>query len=657
MNPRTPITAMIRALRIIKVLIRHLISRFALEGFLESSSASACLIISFLTSSLVALEGLLSPLASATFSAAFTIAFSVGTGVATATATGLAVVAGFGVAIFLGAMDSIIIINLIQNLSDLEVVYRSVIWSSPKLFSLMDSRSQEQPESPLLTDRYLLTMCYSWMKSGMIEQKVVYEWFYRKNPFDNNYLLLCGVNQAVDWLKRVKFTRTDIEYVQKDLKLDAKDNFLSWLEKVEFSSLKVYAVKEGSFVFPHLPMMIVEGPLGMVQLCETMLLNKLNYPCLIATNARLLVNAIGEKRDLLEFGLRRAQGPNGGLTGALYACIGGATATSNMLAGEKYGVPTVGTMAHSFVTSFRSLKDLEERKMTDKDNELVSECLNVRQTLCLQDTHEGELAAFISFALDFPESFVALVDSYDSLKSGVPNFCIVAIALERKGGKAKGLRLDSGDLAALSISTRALMEKFGSSTGTQISKCRIVASDDLSIQKIKAMKGNHSIDTFAVGTKLITCYEQAALGMVCKLCHLNGTPRMKFADVPEKSTLPGKKQTWRVLLEADGKTEHADILATFDEVITLEQKIIVYPVGKYDSPRTVTVKKTEPLLIDVEANVQLFKFDYLQSKQNVEKSIEQFSFLKEGQTYPVYVSTLLKDLLFQLRQELKMHDK
>jgi len=519
----------------------------------------------------------------------------------------------------------------------------------------MDAKGFGEPISPLLTDRYLLTMCYSWMHSGKIDSHAVYEFFYRKNPFEHNFLVLCGINEAIDWLNRAKFSAQDIEYVRNDFNLKPEDPFLGWLAKVDFSKLTVNAIPEGSVVFPHCPLIIIEGPLGLVQLTETIILNKLNFPSLIATNARLMKRVIG-KGDLLEFGLRRAQGPDGGLGGAYYACVGGAAATSNVLAGARYGVPTVGTMAHSFVTSFSELEDLDKRELSEQHKKFIKDCKDLRTELGLDETNDGELAAFISFALDFSNGFVALVDTYDSLNSGIPNFCVVAAVLERHGFTPKGFRLDSGDLAGLSLEGRKIMEKYGQATKTKIASCKIIASDDLSLKKIEAMKGKHSIDVFAVGTKLITCYEQAALGMVCKLCSLDSKPRMKFSDVPEKSTLPGKKQVWRLEVEKEGKTERCDLLAPAEQTIEIGTETTIFPFSSIDQPVKVKVISAKGLLEEVAQNPKNFEFDYLRSKQRVEESVNSFESLigDASQKHPLYISNHLRDLLHVLRHELTL---
>jgi nicotinate phosphoribosyltransferase len=509
------------------------------------------------------------------------------------------------------------------------------------------------PTSPLLADRYLLTMCYSWLNSGKIHTPAVYEFFFRKSPFKIEYTQVCGINETIDWLKRAKFSEDEINFVIKDLNLSPEDPFADWLKAVDFSKLKINAVAEGTIMFPYLPLITLEGPLGVIQLTETLILNKLNFASLIATNARLLMSAIHPGR-LFEFGLRRAQGPDGGLTGATYSYIGGASATSNVLAGFKNDVPLIGTMAHSYVTSFSSLKDLETQNRTAEQKKFIQDCLEVKKELNIHGANEGELAAFISFAMDFPGYFVALIDTYHTVDSGAMNFCIVAIALERNGQRARGIRLDSGDLAKLSIDVKAVFRDLGQKSGTKIGEyCTVTASDDLNYTRIKEMKNKHEIDNFAVGTKLITCYEQPALGMVCKLCYLDPYPRLKLSETLEKSTLPGNKSCFRLYFE-DGKS--CDVIGTSDEKIDAGE-VPVFPHQKYEDSALVTLKaeRTERLLNDVSLNPEGYKFNVKAMREQADIEAAKFPQVLSGEklNHHVYVSSKLRNLLFECRDKIK----
>lgn len=507
--------------------------------------------------------------------------------------------------------------------------------------------------SPLLTDRYLLTMCFSWFHAGKIDKTATYEFFFRKNPFKADFTVLCGINETIHWLKNAKFTQEEIDYVVADLGLKQDDPFIDWLSKVDFSKLKIRAIEEGTVVFPYLTLISLEGPLGVAQLTETMILNKLNYPSLIATNARLLMACIHPAK-MFEFGLRRSQGPDGGTTGAVYAYIGGASATSNVLAGMEYGVPIIGTMAHSYVTSFSSMKDLEQSNRPEDQKKFIQECAAVKQELDVHGANESELAAFISFALDFPDNFVALIDTYDTIKSGAVNYCIVAIAMERRGLKPKGVRLDSGDLAQLSIDVKAIARKLGEQSKTSIGEAiKVVASDDLNIEKIKGMKGNHEIDIFAVGTKLITCYEQAALGMVCKLCYLDPIPRLKVSETLEKSTLPGAKSVFRLTLESG---ESCDIITKSDEeLVPGEVRAYLHQNYKDSDLQILKVLQIDSLLNDYEKASDKYVFDIKSMKDQANKKAALFPELMKGESHKrkVFISKGLKDLLFELKANIQ----
>ena len=506
--------------------------------------------------------------------------------------------------------------------------------------------------SPLLTDRYLLTMCYSWFKAGKHLENSVFEIFFRKNAFEAQFTVLCGINETIDWIRKAKFSESEVLFVQENLSLTATDPFIEWLRNVDFSKISVHAIREGTVVFPYLPVIILEGPLGVVQLTETLILNKLNFPSLIATNARLLKQVIG-KSNLFEFGLRRAQGPDGGTVGALYAYVGGAQATSNMLAGYRYGIPVIGTMAHSYITSFSGLAELDNHHRSEDNKKFVSEVLAVRKELGFEKTNDGELAAFISFALDFPNNFICLIDTYDTLASGTLNYAVVAVAMERRGLLPKGIRLDSGDLAKLSIQVKKIFADISAKTDCKLQEySQVVASDDLSIKKIKAMNGEHSIDYFAVGTKLITCYEQAALGMVCKLCSLDDDPRIKFSETIEKSTLPGRKQVIRATVEKDGVQKKIDIICQREEK-DLGASPTVYIIHKYNDPIMLHLVEQHPLLLSINEHQEVFKFDPKASKEQVERSFAEYKpQLDSKEEIHVYISSKLRDSLLALRAKL-----
>ena len=295
------------------------------------------------------------------------------------------------------------------------------------------------------------------------------------------------------------------------------------------NDVKIYAVPEGTVVFPRIPLLRIEGPVLKTQLLETTLLTLVNFASLVATNAARFRQATGRDKTLLEFGLRRAQGPDGGLSASKYCYLGGFDGTSNVLAGKLYGIPVKGTHAHAYVSSYECMEDLSFRDLTDRKTGEVRPfadlCLKYLEELgsilriLPSETNKGELAAFVSYAIAFPTNFLALVDTYDVLKSGLPNFLAVARALHECSYQAVGLRLDSGDLAYLSLEVRARFVETAKKFNLQyFEHFTIVASNDINEDTLVSLeKQGHAIDSFGIGTHLVTCQKQPALGCVFKL--------------------------------------------------------------------------------------------------------------------------------------------
>ena len=325
---------------------------------------------------------------------------------------------------------------------------------------------------PLLTDQYQITMAYAYWRSGRIDETASFDLFFRKCPFRGEFTIFAGLNECLHFLEQFQFSQSDIEYL-KTCFPQCEEEFFQYLMSQSPDSIKVEAIPEGSVCFPRVPLIKVTGPLIMVQLLETVFLNLVNFASLIATNAARFRIAAGKHRRLFELGLRRAQGPDGGLSASKYAFIGGFDGTSNLLAGKLFNIPVVGTHAHSFVSSFSSLDQVRHLKLTPQNSDSPGAwydnwgefCTNLRQSVSLainiphEQANEGELAAFISYSASFPASFTALLDTYDVLKSGVLNFCVVALALDKYGYKARGVRIDSGDLAYLSNKIKAIFKQ------------------------------------------------------------------------------------------------------------------------------------------------------------------------------------------------------
>lgn len=358
----------------------------------------------------------------------------------------------------------------------------------------------------LLTDLYELTMMAGYARSGRAEQRVQFEYFFRSLPPHGGFVVTAGLGPFLEYLEALRFSDEDIAYL-RGLKL-FDEGFLNRLAGFR-PRLTIRAMPEGTLAFPFEPMVLVEGPIFDAQLIETALLNFLNYQTLIASKAaRVCLAAMGD--PVIEFGLRRAHGPDGGLSGSRGAYIGGCTTTSNVLAGKVYGIPVAGTHAHSWVMSFGD-----------------------------------ELEAFRTFAGFYPERCVFLVDTYDTLRSGVPN-AIRVIKEMRAAGIAirPAIRLDSGDLAKLSKAAHQMMLEAG------LENPLIVASNDLDEDLIADLKRQGAkINAWGVGTHLITAHDAPALNGVYKLVATDDgagwEPRVKVSSNPEKGTDPGPKQLVR----------------------------------------------------------------------------------------------------------------
>ena len=393
----------------------------------------------------------------------------------------------------------------------------------------------------LLTDFYELTMMqayYSAEKAGRRAQYAVFDLFYRENPYQNGYSVMAGLEQAVEYIQNLHFTDEDAAYL-RDTGAFSGD-FLDYLKGFTFSG-DIYAIPEGTVVFPGEPLIRVKAPIMEAQLIETALLNIINHQSLIATKAaRVTWVAAGD--IVLEFGLRRAQGPDAGLYGARAAMIGGCHGTSNVLAGKNFGVPVRGTHAHSWVMS-----------------------------------HESELEAFRKYADLYPNDCILLVDTYDTLRYGVPNAIKVFQEMRDRGINSArlGIRLDSGDLAYLSKEARKQLDAAGFTNAT------ISASGDLDEFLISDLKAQGAkITAWGVGTNLITSKEHPAFGGVYKLAAETDTrgkwvPRMKLSENPAKITNPGEKKVYRLYDASTGKAK-ADLITLAEESVDAKNDLTIF---------------------------------------------------------------------------------
>ncbi|XP_068144228.1 nicotinate phosphoribosyltransferase isoform X1 [Drosophila tropicalis] len=535
---------------------------------------------------------------------------------------------------------------------------------------------------PLLTDLYQITMAYAYWKSDKTDDQAVFDLFFRNNPFHGEFTIFAGLEECLKFLDSFHYSQSDIEYLKQTLPEGIENEFFEYLGNLTARDVTLYAIDEGTVAFPRVPIIKIEGPLIIVQLLETTLLTLVNYASLMATNAARYRMVAGKHVKLLEFGLRRAQGPDGGLSASKYSYTGGFDGTSNVLAGKLFNIPVKGTHAHAYITSFSSVGELKTRLLKHKQTgimeDLLEHAIRHRQMLShvldvsTEESSEGELAAMVSYAIAFPDGFMALVDTYDvksreteqitqlsssvktdinnsstittkatttttkattapttskngfsklsnghnkikinghktlengqqngnhngssltikepnqivstsiitptttttkttastngsaylpkyvekSFRSGLLNFSAVALALNDLGYHALGIRIDSGDLAYLSCLAREAFEKVAERFKVPwFNKLTIVASNDINEDTILSLnEQGHKIDCFGIGTHLVTCQRQPALGCVYKLVEINGQPRIKLSQDVEKVTMPGNKSAYR-LYSADG---------------------------------------------------------------------------------------------------------
>jgi nicotinate phosphoribosyltransferase len=401
------------------------------------------------------------------------------------------------------------------------------------------------------TDLYQIAMGEVYFLEGRKDVPACFDYLFRKIPNKGGYVLFAGLNELLPALETLHFTNDDLAFLRS---LHFHPSYIAYLKNFQFRGT-VYAVQEGEVIFPNSPLLRVHGSLLEAQLVETLVLNILNYESLIATKASRMRYVAGD-RILSDFGLRRAHGP-AGILAARAAVVGGFNSTSNVYAAALYGMEAAGTMAHSFIES------------------------------C-----DSELEAFRAFGRSRPGNCIFLVDTYDTLRSGVPHAITVAKEMEQAGHRAAGIRLDSGDLAWLSKKARAMLDEAG------LRYMKIAASNQLDEHVIKSLLGQQApIDIFGVGTRLVTGLPDAALDGVYKLSMAGGQPRLKLSENIEKVTLPGIKQVWRAT-DAGGQFAGADAIALQEETAP---DTMYHP---YEAGASLVIKqyRQEPLLQKVMEN-------------------------------------------------------
>jgi len=457
-------------------------------------------------------------------------------------------------------------------------------------------------------------MLAGYFEKGMHDDPAVFDLFFRTPPFKGGYVVFAGLEPALSYLSGLRFSNDDLSYL-KSLGI-FKNPFLDYLENFRFRG-RVIAMPEGTAVFPLEPLITVEAPLAQAQLVETALLNIINFQSLVATKAAR-ITSVADGKDVVEFGLRRAQGPDGGLSEVRGAYIGGARSTSNVWAGQTFDIPVKGTHAHSWIMAF-----------------------------------PDELSSFRAYAEVFPDSSTLLVDTYDTLKSGIPNAIIVARELREKGHELRAVRLDSGDLAFLSRETRRMLDEAG------FPGVKILASNELDEYVIRSIREQGGkVDIYGVGTRLATCQGEGggALGGVYKLVRHNGTPKLKVTSDISKSTIPDRKRLFRAI-GTDGSFL-MDVICRENETVAAGD-LLYCPKNPQKTTRVPEVAVLEPIRSVVMADGIVTKpspslcemADRCQAQ--IERLPDGVLRFEDVLPYGVYLSRELHDLRIQLIEEVQ----
>lgn len=464
----------------------------------------------------------------------------------------------------------------------------------------------------MLTDLYQLTMMQGYFTNGCRNKEAVFDVFFRTLPFQGGYVLAAGLEQVVEYIENLTFGEEDLAYL-RSLNLFNED-FIEELRCFRFTG-DIDAIPEGTPVFPYEPLIRVKGRILETQLLETTILNLVNFQSLIATKASRVVTA-AHGGPVMEFGLRRAQGPDAGVLGARAAFIGGCQSTSNVLAGKRYGIPVSGTQAHSWIQCFPT-----------------------------------ELEAFRAYARTFPDECLLLVDTYNVIKSGVPNAIKVGLELEAEGYHFQGIRLDSGDLTYLSRVARRMLDEAG------LKSAIIVGSNDLDEETIFAIKAQGAaIDAWGVGTSLITSKDSPSLGGVYKLAAEGEQdvfqPRLKVSENISKITNPGIKKVVR-FYDRTGKAM-ADLISLENEVFTEGKPLTIFDPIQTWKRKTLKNFRTRDLLIPVfRGGKRVYDLPKLKEVQDYAKTEldtlwDEVKRLTNPHSYIVDLSTNL----FELKQQL-----
>ncbi|GAA5345360.1 nicotinate phosphoribosyltransferase [Planifilum fimeticola] len=481
------------------------------------------------------------------------------------------------------------------------------------------------PVPSLHTDKYQINMMYAHWKNGTHRRRRAFDLYFRQLPFGNGYAVFAGLERAVHYLENLRFTEEDIEYLAGQPE-NYDPDFLKMLRSFRFTG-DLYAIPEGTLVFPNEPLLRLEGTIMELQLVETALLNFVGYQSLVATKAAR-IRHVAPKDVLMEFGTRRAQETDAAVWGARATYIAGFDATSNVRAGQLFGIPTRGTHSHSWVQDF-----------------------------------DSELEAFRAFVRSFPDQAILLVDTYDTLKSGLPHAIQVGLELKREGKRLAGVRLDSGDLAYLSKRARQMLDEAG------LTDTLIVASSDLDETTILNLKSQGArIDSWGIGTKLITAYDQPALGAVYKMVarYEQGRwlPTLKISSNPEKVTTPGRKTVYRIVDRKTGKAR-GDLITRVDTVIDESRPLILFhPVHTFRKKKVThfrAINLLVPIFRDGKRVYELPSLEEIRNYHREQLSLfwEEYLRLLNPEEYPVDLSrdlweekqNLLNKIYASIREE------
>ncbi|MHA1975120.1 MAG: nicotinate phosphoribosyltransferase [Candidatus Hodarchaeales archaeon] len=478
----------------------------------------------------------------------------------------------------------------------------------------------------LFTDLYQLTMSQGYFNLG-INDTATFDLFFRNNPFKGGYSVACGIPLALEYLKNFKFEEEELEYLNSQNLFT--DDFIQFLSKLTFTGT-VEGVLEGTLVFPYVPILKVTAPIIEAQLVETALLNIINYSTLIATKSARVTNA-AKGGKVIEFGLRRAQADSA-YVGTRAALVGGCVGTSFVQGGKIWGCPIIGTHAHSWVQAFKS-----------------------------------EEEAFKAYADVFPDKCLLLIDTYNVLESGLPNAIKIAKYLKSKGKKILGVRIDSGDLAYLSIEVYRAFVKAG------FPDISIVLSNELDeytinsiVQQIREQINNHKTDknlylntikhlTYGVGTHLITGGRQSALGGVYKLVAVNGEPRIKVSENPAKTINPGSKKVWR-LSNSEGELI-ADVIALDDEETPNPNEWIHHPIDHFKKFKIPDEVESQTLLMELMHNgkitdTSINPLNWKESHLRFERQFQKLNVTYKRLMNPHIYKVSLTEKLYKLKKTL-----